>query len=173
MDRARRLQARYVSTPAEISSQIADASSSASTRAALLDDKAHGAIPDRGGRFVQGARSADTRGVLRGKAEEVLAKSDPAEAVEFLSKSAGSGDIRDRQRAVKVLGSIGTPESGNGALRVNRSSAGRAARRRGRPGSVRGGNETPRRIRSSVRRCRSAGLPTDPPATAVRCAHGR
>lgn len=112
MDRARRLQARYVSTPAEISSQIADASSSASTRAALLDELTKRS-PTAAVASSKALLSADTRGALRGKAEEVLAKSDPAEAVEFLSKSAGSGDIRDRQRAVKVLGSIGTPESGH------------------------------------------------------------
>lgn len=110
--RARRLQARHASTVADVSAQILDDKIASDDRVALLDELSRRS-PEAAASSSKALLSTDTRGVLRGKAEEILAKSSPAEAVEFLAKSAGSGDVVDRQRAVKILGSISTPEAGH------------------------------------------------------------
>lgn len=54
------------------------------------------------------------KGALRGRAEELLAKSSPKEAVDYLLGAASTGETHDRQRAVRILGTIDSDAARDG-----------------------------------------------------------
>lgn len=110
LNKARRLQARHALelSAEQIASQVVDRSLDASYREILLEQ-----LTRRGPALVTGVCTTlldgGAQGSLRARAEESLAKAAPDTAVARLSESAVYGSGTDRQRAVRLLGTIDTP----------------------------------------------------------------
>ncbi len=109
---AHSLQVRYALdlTPEQMGAFVADPSQPDVDRIAVLDQLA-AAAPDRVPQAVTVILEpkAGAHGALRRRAYEMLAKADPAKAVDILSLDVSQGDVDDRQRAVAALAAIDTP----------------------------------------------------------------
>lgn len=108
------LQATYALSlgTSEMVKELANPERSDEYRRVLLDRIATDA-PDEVVSAATAVLSLDPapKGALRGRAEELLAKAAPLQAVEYLLRAASTGEVPDRQRAVRILGTIDSPEA--------------------------------------------------------------
>ncbi len=106
---ARALQVKYALdlTAEQMEAFVADPSKPEMDRIAVLDQLAATA-PERvaGAAAAALEASAGAHGVLRRRVGEMLAKADPARAVELLTRDVSEGDVEDRQSALGVLSAI-------------------------------------------------------------------
>ncbi len=109
---AKELQARYALnlTPEQMLAQLGDGSQPASYRRVLLDQVA-ALAPASLAAACQSVLAADAPSELRARAEELLARADPDVAVRHFVKSAASGNVEDRQRSVRLLGQMESPDA--------------------------------------------------------------
>lgn len=106
---AQQLKATYALDLSEdqIVEELGDTSRPDEYRRVLLDRLA-AAAPARAAQASMEILKNGAKGSLRGKAEETLVRTDPAGAVGYLVSATATGETSDRQRAVKLLGQIGT-----------------------------------------------------------------
>lgn len=105
---ARLLEARYSLSVEKLLTRVAETSRGARERVALLEaltKRAPETLPDACVAVLEG----NPPEALRARAEELLAKTDANRAVTALTKSVSTGTLRDRQRAVRLLGTIDSP----------------------------------------------------------------
>lgn len=113
--KAKALEARFSLSEADLLSRVNDHSRPDDERLAILDELARvspAKAAEACGAILTGPDGAlAAAGLLRARAEEVLAKSNPAAAAEHLAKAIDQGAAPDRQRSVRLVGSLAA--SGN------------------------------------------------------------
>ncbi|MCC6428136.1 MAG: HEAT repeat domain-containing protein [Phycisphaerales bacterium] len=104
---ARELQARYSAdlTPEQMLAEIADTSKSPELRRVMLDRVASG-HPSQLAAVCESVLANQATGELRIRAEQLLARADADRAMTYFVKAAATGETKDRQRAVRLLGQI-------------------------------------------------------------------
>lgn len=106
--KARLLEARFVLSSSQLAERLGDESTDPPYRVSLLNELLR-REPAQALIVGETILAAGGSGPLQSRALEILSKSDPERAVEFLIKAAGSGSFGDRQRAVRLLSSIQSP----------------------------------------------------------------
>lgn len=101
-----RLQARHILniSPDEMAAQVSEESRPEGYRLAVLNqlsDKSPGAAARLSQTLINSPSS-----LLRARAVDLLAKSDPAKAIDLLNAAAHNGEVKDRQRAIKAIASL-------------------------------------------------------------------
>lgn len=94
-------------SPEEMLSQLSDAGRSESYRAVILEQIASGAkdqLPRAAAALLD--KTETSTPALRTRARELLAAVDPAQGADKAAAGASSPDLRERQHAIKLLGSI-------------------------------------------------------------------
>lgn len=108
--KAKTLEARYSLSEADLLARVNDHARPDNERLAILDELAR-VSPEKAAAACDAILNGEggalvATGLLRSRAEEVLAKSNPAAAAEHLAKSVEQGPAPDRQRSVKLIGAL-------------------------------------------------------------------
>ncbi len=106
--KALELEARFVLPIDELRTKLGDASRADAYRVRLLNELTR-REPSKAAQDCLGVLKLVSGGPLQARALEVLSRADAAQAIAPLVEAAGSGDLGDRQHAVKLLASIKLP----------------------------------------------------------------
>lgn len=113
--KAKQLEARFALAQDDLESRLADNTRNSDERLTLLDelerlDSAR-AIAASEKILNDPDVTHIATGLLRSRAEEILAQGKPEAAAAYLTEAVSRGEMRDRQRSVKLLGGLDVPKA--------------------------------------------------------------